>query len=117
SGYLHDLASRRESIAIRRHIVYGLAMGWVLTLVPGFIYFCVPSRFDRLWSALMVLGAIHLAAAMIVPQALYWPERGWTKIARFQGWIIMTALLTVIYFALIWPAGWLSRRSTRGFIA
>src|SRR5438046_1646594 len=51
SGYLHDLASRRESIAIRRHIVYGLVMGWILVLIPGFIYFCVPSRLDWLWGA------------------------------------------------------------------
>src|SRR5207248_1079078 len=116
-GYLRDLALRREALAIRRQIVYGLAMGWVLMLVPGFVYFCVPSRFDRLCSALMVLGAIHLAAAVVVLQALYWPERAWSKIARWQGWVVMTVLLSVIYFLLIWPAGYLSRRRTRGSVA
>ncbi len=115
SGYLRDLALRREAMAIRRQIVYGLAMGWFLLLVPGFVYFCVPSRFDPLWGALIVLGAIHLGAAVVLPQALYWPERIWMKIARWQGWLVMSALLTVIYFALIWPAGYLSRRRTRGF--
>jgi hypothetical protein len=120
SIYLRDLALRREALAIRRQIVYGLVMGWFLFLVAGFLYFCVPSRFewlDRLWSALMALGGLHLAAAVIVPQALYWPERIWTRIARWQGWLIMTALLSVIYFALIWPAGCLSRRRTRGFVS
>ena len=117
SSYLHELALRREAIAIRRQIVYGLAMGWILTLVPGFMYFCVPGRLDWLWSTLMVLGASHLAAAVIVPQALAWPEKAWSKIARFQGWVIMTVLLTVVFFAFIWPAGCLSRRRTRGFIA
>ncbi|MBW8883553.1 MAG: hypothetical protein JF612_01990 [Planctomycetia bacterium] len=29
----------------------------------------------------------------------------------------MTALLSFVYFALIWPAGYLSRRRTRGFVA
>ncbi len=116
-NYLRDLALRREAMAIRRQIAYGLAIGWLLLLVPGFIYFCVPSRFDSLWSALMVLGAFHLAAAVVVPQALYWPERLWTKVARWQGWVVMTVLLSVIYFGLIWPAGYLSRRRTRGFIA
>jgi Family of unknown function (DUF5989) len=115
-NYLHDLALRREALAIRRQIVYGLAIGWVLLLACGFIYFCVPSRVDLLWSALMVLGALHLAAAVILPQALYWPERVWSKIARWQGWIIMTVLLTLVYFALIWPAGYFSRRRAHGFV-
>ena len=65
----------------------------------------------------MELGVIHLVAAVILPQALYWPERVWTKIARWQGWIAMTALLSVIYFALIWPVSVLSRRRTRGFVS
>lgn len=117
SGYLRDLALRREALAIRRQIVYGLAMGWVLMLVPGFVYFCVPSHVDRLWSALMAVGAIHLAAAVILPQALYWPERVWSKIARWQGWLVMTVLLSIIYFVLIWPVGMFSRRRTRGFIS
>jgi hypothetical protein len=117
SGYLRDLAMRREAMAIRRQIVYGLAVGWVLLLVPGFLYFCVPSRFDPLWSALMVLGAIHLAAAVVLPQVLEWPEQLWTRVARWQGWLVMTILLSVIYFALLWPVSLVSRRRTRGFVA
>ena len=65
----------------------------------------------------MILGAIHLAAAVVLPQALYWPERAWSKIAHWQGWAVMTVLLSVIYFVLIWPAGYVSRRRTRGFVA
>src|SRR5438093_33949 len=113
SGYLRGLALRREALAIRRHIVYGLVMGWVLTLVGGFLFFCMPSRVDWLWCSLMVVGVIHLATAVILPQALVWPERAWTSIARWQGWILMTILLTVIYFALIWPVSLVSRLRTR----
>jgi hypothetical protein len=116
-GYLQALALRREALAVRRHIVYGLVMGWVLTLVAGFVFFCVPSRFDWLWCSLMLVGLMHLAAAVIVPQALAWPERAWMIVARWQGWIVMTALLTAIYFVLIWPASVFSRRRTRGFVA
>src|SRR6185503_5388218 len=110
SGYLNELALRREALAIRQQIAYGLVMGWILTLVAGFLFFCVPSRFDLLWSALMVVGLLHLTAAVILPQALAWPERLWMIVARWQGWLVMTALLTIVYFTLIWPAGYLSRR-------
>jgi hypothetical protein len=77
----------------------------------------VPSRLDWLWAALMTIGGLHLWAAVVVPQALAWPERVWTALARWQGWLVMTVLLTIVYFALIWPAAGLSRRKTRGFVS
>jgi hypothetical protein len=117
SGYLREVALRREALEIRRQIVYGLAMGWILTLVAGFMYCCVVSRLNWLWVTLVVIGLIHLAAAVILPQALYLPERAWTNIARWQGWLVMTVLLTLVYFALIWPVGLISRRRTRGFVS
>src|SRR5262245_6949902 len=116
STYLQGLALRREFAAIRRQSVYGLVMGWALTLVAGFLYFCVPSRLDWLWALLMGLGGLHLVAAVLLPQALARPERAWIAMARFQGWLVMTALLTIVYFTLIWPASFVSRRRTRGFV-
>ncbi len=117
SRYLKRLALRREAVAIRRQTVYGLVMGWIFLLVPGFVYFCVPSRLDWLWAALMAIGGLHLAAAVVLPQALDWPERAWIGLARWQGWLVMTVLLTIVYFGMIWPAAGVSRRKTRGFVS
>jgi hypothetical protein len=116
STYLHRLALRREAAAVRQQTAYGLVMGWVLLVVAGFLYFCVPSRLDWLWAAIMAVGGLHLAAAVLLPQSLAWPERAWIGIARWQGWLVMTVLLTIVYFALIWPASYFSRRRTRGFV-
>jgi len=116
STYLQSLALRRQGAAIRQQTAYGLVMGWMLTLVAGFIFFCVPNRFDWLWSGLIVLGLVHLAAAVTLPQMLAWPQRAWMTVARFQGWLIMAILLTLVYFCLIWPASRLSRRRTQGFV-
>jgi uncharacterized protein DUF5989 len=117
SKYLQSLALRRQAAAIRQQTAYGLVIGWVLTLVAGFIFFCVPNRVDWLWSALIVVGLMHLGAAVVLPQSLAWPQRAWIALARWQGCLVMSVLLTVVYFALIWPANWLSRRGTRGFVA
>jgi hypothetical protein len=117
SAYLRRLSLRREAAVIRQQTVYGLVIGWVLTLVAGFLYFCVPSRVDWLWATLMGVGGLHLAAAVLLPQALAWPERAWIAIARWQGWLVMTILLTIVYFALIWPASFLSRRRMHGFVS
>jgi hypothetical protein len=115
--YVQELALRREAALIHRQIGYGLVMGWILTLVGGFLFFCVPSRLDPLWCVLAIVGLLHLAAATIVPQALAWPERVWAAVARWQGRLVMAVLLTVIYFALIWPASYFVRRRTGGFRA
>jgi hypothetical protein len=114
-GYLQRLALRREAAEVRRLIAYGLTLGWILTLVAGFLFFCVKSRLDWLWCSLMVLGFMHLVAAVILPQALVWPERIWMTIARWQGHIVMTVLLSAVYYLLLWPASRLSRPTADGF--
>ncbi len=108
--YLRRLAERRTAEAVRRQIGYGLVLGWVLTLVAGFVYVCVPSRVDWLWGGLMVAGWLHLAAAVVLPQVLAWPERLWMGLARFLGGLVMAALLTIVYYLMFWPAGLLWRR-------
>src|SRR5438477_7996364 len=82
STYLQHVDLRRESSAIRRQTVYGLVMGWVLTLVGSFLLCCVPSRVDWLWQTMLIVGLVHLAAARVLPQALVWPERAWIAVAR-----------------------------------
>ena len=114
-AYLQQLALRREAADIRRLIVYGLTLGWILTLVAGVLFYCVKSRLDWLWGALMVIGGLHLFAAVVVPQALIWPERAWMTIARWQGHLVMTLMLTLVYYLLLWPASRFARGQTAGF--
>jgi len=116
ASYLARLALRRQAASIQQQTAYGLVMGWLLLLVASFLYFCVPSRVDWLWATLMVVGGFHLAAAATIPQVLAWPQRAWIGLARWQGWLVMTVLLTIVYFTLIWPASRFSRRRTSGFV-
>jgi len=116
STYLQQLELRREATTIRRQTVYGLVMGWILALVGGFVFCCVPSRIDWLWQMMFFIGLLHLIAAVVLPQTLAWPERAWIAIARWQGWLTMTVLLTIVYFLLIWPASFFDRKRTAGFV-
>ncbi len=115
SRYMQQLSLRREAAEVQRLVMYGLTLGWIFFLVGSFLLCCVPSRFDWLWTAVALVGLAHLALAVIIPQALAWPERVWMTIARWQGHLVMTVLLTIVYFALIWPASRVSRRYQRGF--
>jgi hypothetical protein len=116
-SYLADLARRREAAAIRRQIGYGLVVGWVLTLVCGFFYFCIASTFAWVWGALMVCGWLHLLLAVVLPQALAWPERAWSTLAQWQGKLVMALLLTIVYFCLLWPAKRLRGKAEPGFVS
>ena len=81
----------------------------------GFFFYTVLGPVDWLWGGLMVLGWLHLLLAVVLPQALYWPERAWSLLAQWQGKLVMAVLLTIVYFGLIWPARWLRRGADPGF--
>ena len=113
-GYAADLARRREAAAIRRQIGYGLVVGWILALVGGFFFYTVLGPVDWLWGSLMIVGWLHLALAVVLPQAHYWPERAWSWLAQWQGKLVMAVLLSIVYFCLIWPARLLRPRVADG---
>lgn len=117
TNYSRQLAARREVARVEQLANFGLALGWVLLLVGGFCWFCVVSALDGLWLAMLVTGGVLLALAVLVPEALERPCRWWMTLAHWQGWLVMTVLLTAVYFALMTPVGWLlrGRRGTHPF--
>lgn len=110
TAYARRLAERRETDEVRQLTHFGLLLGWLFTLLGGFCWFCVVSRIDGFWCALMILGIAMIALGTLLPQSLYWPHRLWMKLAHWQGWLVLTVLLTAAYFALIWPLGWWERK-------
>ncbi len=115
--YARKLAERRETARIEQLANFGLALGWVCLLVGGFCWFCVVTRWDTLWLSMFLTGFALLPLATIIPEILEVPCRLWMRLAQWQGWIVMSLLLTIIYFALIAPAGWIlrSRKGTHPF--
>jgi hypothetical protein len=108
--YARTLAERRETDQIRQLSQFGLLLGWLFTLTGGFCWFCVVGQMDWFWRSLMMLGIAMLLLGTFVPQTLAWPHRQWMRLAHLQGWLVMTVLLTVTYFTLIWPLGWWERK-------
>jgi hypothetical protein len=107
--YAKQLAERREIAHIEQLANFGLALGWVFALVGGFCWFCVISRLDWLWATMLAVGMVLIVLAVLIPELLDVPCRWWMKLAHFQGWLVMTVMLTVVYFTLITPVGWFLR--------
>lgn len=114
SPYLSQLAERREREEVRQLTSFGLTMGWLFTLLGGFCWFCVISQIDWFWRALMTSGLLLLVLGTVLPQALAGPHRLWMGLAHLQGRLVMTVLLTVVYFVMIVPLGWYQRRRQGG---
>ena len=111
--YARRLAERRETEEIRQLSNFGLTVGCVFTLLGGFIWFCVVSRMDWFWWGMMVVGMVLLFLGTVLPQSLHWPNKLWMGLAHLQGQLMMSILLTLVYFGLIWPLG-LWERVKRG---
>lgn len=115
TAYAARLAERREVEQIRQLTNFGLALGWLFTLLGGFCWLCLISRLDWLWCGMFVAGVILLVFGAVLPQALDRPHRIWMGLAHLQGKVVMTVLLTIVYFTLIWPLG-LWERKRRGTV-
>lgn len=116
NAYMQALAQRRQAEEISQLTQFGLTLGWVFTLLGGFCWFCVISRFDVFWQFLMLAGLVLLVLATVLPQGLYWPHRLWMGLAHLQGRLVMTVLLTIVYFGLLSPLGiWERKRRSGSF--
>ncbi len=114
SRYLRRLDERRETDEFRQLTNFGLTIGWLFTLLGGFCWFCVISQIDWFWRMMMTAGLVLLFLGTVLPQLLYWPRRLWMGLAHLQGRLVMTVLLTVVYFGLMSPLGWWERRRRGG---
>ena len=112
--YLRRLNERRETDEIRQLTNFGLTIGWLFTLLGGFCWFCVISQIDWFWQSMMTAGLFLLFLGTVLPQLLYWPHRLWMGLAHLQGRLVMTVLLTFVYFGLMSPLGSWERRRRGG---
>jgi Saxitoxin biosynthesis operon protein SxtJ len=56
-------------------------------------------------------------AALLVPDALRYPHRGWTRLGELLGWLNTRIILTVLYATLIVPLGIVMRLMGRDRMA
>lgn len=115
--YGRQLADRRSRAKIREWSRFGLVVGWALFLGGAFGYYCLRLVPDAVFVGCMVVGTMVSGVAIVLPQMLSGVSHLWLRLANWQGWLIMTAFLTILYFVVFWPAGswqrW--RRGSRPF--
>ena len=86
---------------------YGLMMSSVIALLFGL---ALPWLLSRPWPICpWVLAAAFLLAAMLAPSALAPVYNAWMRLGLMLGWINSRIILSVLFFLIITPTGWLLR--------
>ncbi len=103
SGYMKRLNLRRERAALKNNVIFGLTFGWVFTLMGAFKTWILLE--GGVAPLLFAVGLAFLGATLIAPGLMIYPHRVMKAIATFVGTNLFKAVLTVIYFVTILPAG------------
>jgi hypothetical protein len=113
SGYLSRLDGRRALAALRRQIVFGLALGALLALVGAHRTYLVLAAKDAVWKPVMWAGFAALALTLILPSVWTWPEKVLHTAAGTVSKWVLQLLLCLVYVLVMLPFG-VAMRLRRG---
>lgn len=66
-------------------------------------------RAGRAWPVELAIAAVFLAAALLGPTLLHWPNRAWTKLGFLLGAIVTPVVMALLFFLVVTPVGLLMR--------
>ena len=84
---------------------FGLIVGGIFTLIGVWPGDGVGT--PRLWGVL--LGGVLMALALVLPGSLAQVYRLWMTVGEILGWINTRIILSVLFYGLFTPMGWLMR--------
>lgn len=90
--------------------MFGITLGWVLTLMGAFRYFVL---LEHTWIVGLIIGVVTLITTVIFPMAIQKPQDLIKKVGGFVATQLFRALLAVVYFVAILPVG-LIYQKTKG---
>ena len=81
---------------------FGLTVGGVFALI-GLWPLILHAADPRWWS--VVVAGILIAPALVYPNSLFWPYKGWMAVGHVLGWINTRIILGVVFYAVVTPIG------------
>lgn len=109
-SYLQRLKQRQQLTDLKEQIVFGLTLGWLLTLVGGFHYFFVIGTSERFWQLIFYLGILLVSLAILLPSPIALLQKPLQTVTQKIGEVLFSLILILNYFLLILPVGILLRR-------
>lgn len=110
SSYLQRLKQRQQLADLKEQIIFGLTLGWLMTLLGGFHYFFVGGTGDRFWQWMFCFGIGLISLSLILPAAITIIQKPLQAATQKIGELLFSLILILNYFLLILPVGILLRR-------
>jgi len=98
------------SVTVRSHRAersFGLLVGGAFLLAGA--WWTYRHRFPTAAPVAAGLGLVLVALALVVPRALYWPNRAWMALAEVLSFVSTRVVLAVVFFLVITPIGLVKR--------
>ena len=104
-GDHHELRRSHEPAATSSDRSFGLVFAGFFALLTLHNWW----HGGRAWPIELAVAALCLAAALIRPHLLHWPNRAWTKLGSVLGAIVTPIVMGLLFFLVVTPIGLLMR--------
>jgi hypothetical protein len=84
---------------------FGLLVGAAFMAIAFFRYY--KNTTTTIW--LPAIGLLLMLLALVLPQWLTWPRKGWEALGKVLGYINTLVLLTLVYVVIVTPFGRIGR--------
>jgi hypothetical protein len=108
SPYLSRYYARERTKTLRANILFGLMIGWLLTLSSAVHYFVLDE--GGLWPVWLGIGTTVLVCTIALPDLLVYPRSGLAKVSGWLGNVILKAMLVAVYSCFVVPSGLLLQK-------
>lgn len=112
SDYVKRLQIRQEYQLLKTHVIFGLTMGWMLTLTGAFRTYILMEGGPS--TVILALGVAFLVITLIAPNQMAYPQNLLKTIAEFVGTYLFKGVLSLVYFLTILPAGLIYQKKNGG---
>ena len=112
-SYLQRLKQRQQLARLKEQIIFGLTLGWLITLISGFHYFFAINQNDSFWQMLLYVGLGLIAITIILPSSIVLFQTPLRKVTEKIGETIFSFILITSYFLLILPIGILFKKQQK----
>jgi len=95
------MAEKLQPLTRKELRQFGLIFGG---MVAGMFGLLLPFLFGRpfpLWP--WIIAGVVWAWALILPDTLRYPYKGWMKVAHILGWFNTRLILGLTFYTLVWP--------------
>ena len=97
----------KEKISKKRLKEFGLLIGFIFPILIGWLIPIFLGHSFRIWT--LFIGITCLTFAIISPQLLFYPYKGWMALGHILGWLNSRIILGLVFIFVLQPIAYTMR--------